>query len=323
MTPQWLRAAAALALALGAAPLAGSCDRAREERAPHPEAPAPAPAPAPALALPPAGETRVERRGDRYAVAASEATPLAALTELSMHAGFRIERGAGALPDEPRTLWLSDVSLERAVAAILAGVPHHVHHEPVDGDLDPARPLGGRPVALARVTVGTLAGAAAPERADGGRGGEPREGDAGARGPRARELPAASDDPAERELREALARDARDPDAAVRLDAVDRMDPDADRVRLAAMLRDDPSAEVRAAAAEVVAEGDPFAATPDLLAALADPDPAVVAAAVGALEDVYDEAPDPRIREGIAALRDHRDADVREAAEEFAEWIEE
>ena len=121
-----------------------------------------------------------------------------------------------------------------------------------------------------------------------------------------------------------MARDAEDPDADVRLGAVESMEPDAgDRTRLERMLRDDPSPEVRAAAAEQLAEGDPFDATASLLGALADADPAVVEAAVRALEDVYDEAPDPRIRESIGVLREHRDADVREAVEEFEGWIEE
>jgi hypothetical protein len=38
---------------------------------------------------------------------------------------------------------------------------------------------------------------------------------------------------------------------------------------------------------------------------------------------VYDEAPDPRIREALAPLREHRDADVRAAVEEFEAWTEE
>jgi HEAT repeat protein len=102
------------------------------------------------------------------------------------------------------------------------------------------------------------------------------------------------------------------------------MDPEgADRALLERMLRDDASAEVRQAAAESLAEGNAFEVTPPLLGALADPDPGVVAAAVRGLEDVYDEAPDPRIRQKIAGLREHRDADVREAVEEFESWVEE
>ena len=54
---------------------------------------------------------------------------------------------------------------------------------------------------------------------------------------------------------------------------------------------------MRVAAAERLADGDPFEVVDSLLAALADPEPEVVAAAVRSLEDVYAEAPNPRIRE--------------------------
>jgi hypothetical protein len=314
--------ASALVAALVAAGLLASCDR---PEAPAARTDAPAATSAPELALPAAGETRVERRGERYAVAASEATPEAALTELSLRAGFRLERGSGPLPDAPRTLWLHDVSLERAVAAILAGVPHHVHYEFVDGDLDPTRAFAGRPVALTRVTLGALAPSEAgePEGVPRARAGDAREAPGSDRETSARGLRDARAGAGERADDEALAREARDPDPDVRLEAIEAMDPDGDRAQLERMLRDDPSGEVRAAAAELLGEADAFAATPGLLAALADPEPAVVESAVRALEDVYDEAPDPRIREGVALLREHRDADVRAAVEEFESWIEE
>ncbi|HEX2485286.1 MAG TPA: hypothetical protein VHQ66_08300, partial [Myxococcota bacterium] len=220
---------------------------------------------------------------------------------------------------EPRTLWLRDVSLERAVAAVLAGVPHVVHHEPADGDLDPSRPLDGRAIVLARVTLGgprVRADAANEPRAVAkeSRAREPRAGERHARRERARE--------ADGERAESIARGAEDPDPRVRIEAVGRMEPDeGDRAQLERLLREDPSPDVRAAAAEMLSEGDPFEATPGLLDALADPDPSVAAAAVDALADVYDDAPDPRIREAIASLREHRDADVRAAVTEFEEWI--
>ena len=265
-----MRARALLRVALGAAALAAGCGRAE---APAAAPSGPAPAPDGALALPARGATRVERRGDRYDVAASEAAPLDALTELSMRAGFRIERGNGPLPETPRTLWLRDVPLERAVAAILAGVPHSVHHEFADGDLDPARPFEGRAVALTRVTVGgpTLGGGARPgardprgSRADRRAGATHRR---AADGKESRALEdraaermahAAPADAADAERTEAVARDAEDPDAGVRLEAIDRMEPDArDRARLARMLRDDPSPEVRASGRRAAGGGRP------------------------------------------------------------------
>lgn len=325
------RAAILAALAVGL--LGGGCERGEP---PASRAPAPAPARDAGLALPALGATRVERRGDRYDIAASDARAEDALAELSIQAGFRVERGSGPLPSARRTVWLRDVSLERAVAAILAGVPHSVHHEFADGDLDPARPFEGRTVALARVTLGALGDGAERRRGRPGRdgrwergavgeseGGRKEAREADARGGE-RTLRAAPADAAAAERAEALAREAEDPDPDVRLGAVERLDPDVSgRARLERMLRQDASPEVRAAAAERLAEGDPFDATDGLLGALADTDPVVVEAAVRALEDVYDDAPDPRIRESIGVLREHRDADVRAAAEEFEAWIEE
>ena len=121
-----------------------------------------------------------------------------------------------------------------------------------------------------------------------------------------------------------MARQWNDPRASVRLEAIERMDPEGeDRARLETLLREDESPEVRIAAAEALAEGDAFQVMEPLLGALGDPDPSVVAAAVRGLEDVYADAPNPRIRERVAELREHRDPGVREAVANFEEWIEE
>ena len=280
------------------------------------------------------GETRVTRRGGRVSVVANGAAPLAALTELSMVASFRVERGLGRVPEEPLSFVLEEVTVERAVTAILAGAPFHLHYEFADGDLSPERPFEGRATALARVTVGELSEGPAdrPRELEGGRQREatapppaqPRGGP-NARTPDVESRAPQLDEAArrERERAEEVARTWQDPREAVRLEAVARMEPEGeDLERLRALLSGDPSAEVRVAAAEALADGDPFAAADPLLAALADPAPEVVVAAVQALEDLYDEAPDPRIREAVAALREHREAGVRSAVQEFEEWIE-
>jgi len=339
-------AALAFALACAAAVALPACERetpaatapGRSAASARETAPARGASPAAnALSLPPPGEVRVARRAARFDLAANEAPALLALEELSVHAGFRVERAAGEpAAREPRTVWLHDVSAARAANALLAGIEHHLHYEFADGVLDPSRPFEGREVILARVTIGALADAPAAEASRGGHSAAraPGAGRLGRAGERSAAEAPAPDPPAARRgdagtpapppLDEDLARGLRDPDPDVRLEALEQLDPEGpQQAHLAALVREDPSPEVRVAAAERLAEGDPFAATPPLLAALADPDPAVVEAAVLALEDVYDAAPDPRIRESVAVLREHRDPAVREAVESFESWVEE
>jgi hypothetical protein len=279
------------------------------------------------------GAVQVTRGAAGWTVLAHGAPPFEVLTALGDAAGFGAERSPGAPEGTPLTVALEDASLESALAAILAGLPHHVHYEFADGDLSPARPFEGREVVLARVRVGALAAAtAAPPPVDPGRRGPPPiaqrlRGEKGALREddpeRARRREEA--DARESERAEQIARQWNDPRADVRLEAVELMAPEAeeDRGRLETLLAEDPSPEVRAAAAETLAEGDAFEVMENLLAALGDPDPGVVAAVVRGLEDVYDEAPNPRIRERVAELREHRDASVREAVQAFEEWIEE
>jgi len=321
-----------LAAALVLSALLGCGERAPDPAPPR-ETPPAARHPAPAPALPQAGEIRASRQGERYTLLASEVAPHAALAELSVLAGFRVEPAENELPEGALRLELREATLDEALRAILRGVPYHVHFEFADGDLSPARSFAGRPIVLSRVTIGDLStrapgagGEALVTRAPHERalaeptgGAESREGDG------ARERLRDEAESRERERAAAVERDWRDARAGVRLEAIEQMEPDGedDRMRLATLLRDDPSAEVRAAAAERLAEGNPFAVTESLLGALEDLDPEVVAQAVSGLEDVYAEAPDPRIRERVTALRQHRDAGVREAVASFEEWLDE
>jgi hypothetical protein len=279
--------------------------------APWPEAP-PSPGESAAPEAPAAGEARAARAGDRYTVLANEASPMAALAALAEAAGFEVNRAPGAPAEAPRSLALRAAPLERALAEILAGEAYDVTFEPASGT------AGGDPTPI-RVSVGARPRAESRARAPGAprAGGPP--GDAAGRAPEPRGDGAAHD---EAERAERIARSWNDPRDGVRLEAVEEMDPesDEDRARLGQLLRADPSPEVRSAAAEALAEGDPFAVMGPLLAALEDPAPEVVAASVRALENVYDEAPSPRIRERVQALREHRDAEVREAVAEFEEW---
>jgi hypothetical protein len=302
--------APALALGAGLA-LAGCGDCGpRGARAPGPPPPAPAAAPAP---LPEPGAVLATRRGERYSVLASAAPPADALAELSVAAGFRVDGGEHA-PAAAVRLELRDVPLEEALAAILSGVAYDVHFEPA---------VDGGPVVLTRVGVGARSGAAGEDASEDVAPAEDGE-TAAPEDTEEEERRRAEQREAERERDLALARDARDPRAGVRLEAIDRMDPEGDdRLRLAFLLRDDAVAEVRVAAAERLGEGNPFEVRDSLIEALGDPEPEVVAAAVRSLEDVYADAPDPRIRLAVVALREHRDAGVREAVARFEEWLDE
>jgi hypothetical protein len=281
---------------------------------------------------------QVTRSGAGFTVLAHHAPPFEALAALGEAAGFRAERGAGAPEGAPLLLALESASLEDALAAILAGIPYHVHYEFADGDLSPTRPFEGRGVVLARVGGGESAAGAPPATAvpapapfDPGRRGPPPR----AEGRRLGKRPGRDDDPdrarqreeaaaRERERATKIARQWDDPREDMRLEAVELMEPEGeDRARLETLLQDDPSPEVRIAAAETLADGDAFEVMEGLLAALRDPDPGVVAAVVRGLEDVYGDAPSPHIRERVLELRDHRDPGVREAVAAFEEWIEE
>lgn len=316
--------------------LAAACG---EPRAAEPGSRASAPEPPAALEraaepLPAAGLVRVARRGERYDVLASEAPPRAALTELAALAGFRIEPDSADLPAAPVRLELRDVRLEDALRAILRGVAYDAHYEHASRDAERDARLAAPRIALTRITLAPSRSAAetaraerpAPPSAHGReRGGPAPPGEDDRLQDAERERLRAEAEAVERERAEAVERDWRDARTGVRLEAIERMEPDAqaDRERLAVLLRDDPSAEVRMAAAERLAEGDPFAVSDTLLEALDDADPEVVASAVRGLEDVYAEAPDPRIRERVTALREHRDAEVREAVSDFEAWIDE
>jgi hypothetical protein len=242
------------------------------------------------------GRVRLEARG----VSRDQA-----LAALAGAAGFEVAEGAGRPASAALGLRLPDATLEDALAEVLRGVPHHLHYE--------AGPDGA--VSLRRVTVGLLPEArpALAARVNGRRN---HDGPAGAPA-RAREEP-------ERSERAAGLADARDEEE--RTGAIAAMRPEQDLAPLVAALAD-PSPRVRVAAAgslgRVELGEDAFRATDALLGALADRDPAVVAAAVAALESVYDVLPDPRIREAVGRLGRPRDARVRAAVDSFREWTEE
>jgi len=299
------------ALGLGAiAAVAPGCgtreDDVRGAASPTPSVPVTRPvpdAPPPAIELPPRGEARAVRSGDRYTFVSNGAPPGEALDALAAEARFAVEGEPPDAETAPAPIDLRDVSALDAVRAILADADFVAHFEPG---------AGGR-VTLSRVSLGTPDAAPPEAPAERAAPGDAEPGEVEPAFPR--------EAPAEAERRAAIERDWQDARDSVRLEALDAMDPDLDRDKLETLLRADPSAEVRAEAADALADADAFAATEPLLAALDDRDPAVVLAAVRSLEDVYDAVPNPRIRERLATLRDHQDAGVRAAVADFDDWI--
>jgi hypothetical protein len=297
----------AACVALAACALAcGSGEESRPQASPSapaqemPSARAAEEPPPPPIEMPPPGEVRAVRSGERYSVLSNGARLADQLEALAAEARFEIE---GDPPDDVTPIELRDVSAIGALRAMLATVPFVAHFEP--------GPRGRS--TLVRVTLGA-AEAPAPEASPA----PPRSKHAS---PAREAAPNEAEEPGEAERRAAVDRDWEDPRDSVRLETIEQMEPDLDRDKLAKLLATDPSADVRAAAAELLAEGDAFGVTDPLLGALEDRDPTVVLSAVRSLEDVYDSVPDPRIRERIAALRAHSDANVRAAVADFEEWI--
>jgi HEAT repeat protein len=84
-------------------------------------------------------------------------------------------------------------------------------------------------------------------------------------------------------------------------------------------LGNDRSPEVRAAAAQALGALDPTrAGTSALVAALNDRDPQVVLAALDSLQWLDD----PSVIPDVKALLDHSSVDVRAAAAETVDWLE-
>lgn len=254
---------------------------------------------------------RVSRaQGGRLRVVARAAPRREVLEELARSAGFAVSADRAHLPARDLDLDLEAASVEEALELVLADVPRHLHYEPA---------LPGRGEAtLRRVTVGRLPD---PESAVAAEL-EPPPGERTSRSARRPGDPF----PSERERLAEIeaARGSHDPEA--RAFAASLMRPEDELDALLAMLARDPDARVRASAASSLGDAEggeiAFRAGEALLAGLADPDPAVVAAAIGALEDVYDLIPDPRYRGRIAPLAGHADARVRAAAASFLEWTE-
>lgn len=298
---RWTAAALAALLTLVVACGSGERGATRSERqAPAattsgaPRAAAPSPEPGPAM--PPIGEVRVTRDGDRFTVLANDAERLAVLRELERIGGFVLALRAGPSLSSRITLQVEGQPLEVALALALVGVDHTIEYEP-------AEPGPGR--VLARLAVGDR-GSAPPRPLPT----PPPFSDGGA--DVALEARLRSEEQAAKAKLESTSPE-------VRAEAVADLDVEtASGFRsVAERLAKDPDPGVRAAAAETLAEAG-AGSVPALLQALDDGDPRVVVAAIDALEQVGDASLVPQLR----PLLQHRDPETRARAAEAIQFLE-
>jgi hypothetical protein len=315
--PRWRRSGALIVLLL----LGARCGASVEERpAAGGERPAAAPAPvdpggspdaAPAAAAesprPPDGSVVVGSSAQGVSVAAQRAPLRSVLGELARECAFELQLAEGAASTLV-TLRTADSRIEDVLADVLRGIPYSLDFGPGDGRRTPA---------LLRVRVGARAVPAPEHVARRSQPRRPRDGSDGSRGLPAEEVERRAAQ--RRELREEMLVKLEDPDPDIRAEAAAWIEPDLEGLALAErLLAEDPSAEVRAAAAGSLAGGDPVGAASVLLGALDDPDPRVVIAALDALEF----AGDASIVPALAPLLQHRDPEVRARTVEAIEFLE-
>ena len=293
--------------ALGGVLLALACDGSPKDAA-APVAAPPRAAESSALPapseLPKAGAASLELRGGRATLLANRAPTQKVLFRLASLVGFSL-----VLYDEDRLAktvtgrWV-DLSVDDVLAALLAGVPYSTHYE-----LDPF----DKSRVLDRVVAGAVP--------------EDPELEVASSKPRKRRVRSPEAIPSREEIEVAyeVHQDLYFPDLAhrdptVRVSAVESIYLD-DRTfpLLNDLLSSDPDPGVRAAAATTLGDdlGNREAANA-LLGALEDPNPEVVIAALDALEDVGDSS----IIVELTPLVAHPNADVRDAAVDAIEWLE-
>ncbi len=266
--------------------------------------------------LPPAGEVTLELSGDTLTLLANQAPRRAVLRKLEEAREFELVLAEPKAAKGAVTLRLVEVSVEEALVATLSGVAFSLRYVPFDE------------VSLVdQVTVGTAEAVepvGRPMRAQKmkqTRRQEFRRKFARSQEAQAREQAELSEE--ERDQRQAqaaaeLERGLASPDARTRAGAVAQLD-EARFADLVDHLQNDRSAEVRVAAAEALGSLNATrAGTSALVAALGDPDPQVVIAALDSLQWVEDPSVIPDVREVL----DHPNVEVREAASETMSWLE-
>ncbi len=251
--------------------------------------------------LPPLRAARAWLEDDSLLSAlANEASRGVILEALAQAAGFELLIGADAGLEQFLSLRVQHETAEVVLARVLAGIPHALSY--------PADPATG--AARLRVVVGvdaaSLAAAATPSAERAPRP-EPSPEQLAERAERASSMWAQSLDNLRSSDPELRADGAR----WLNVNSVDGFQAAVER------LAEDESPLVRAAAAEALLDADVGAVQP-LLAALDDPDPSVVLAALEALEFVGDASTIPH----VAPLLKHKDVEVRERTVQAIEFLQ-
>lgn len=256
------------------------------------------------------GEAIVQVENGRATVLANQYPRLGLLGKLSRKAGFEQQRyRSSGSPSADVTVRVIDATVEEAIAGILGGLDYHLSYESAEGS-DRAK--------LAKVTLGELTqDGRGQERT--GKGRHDRDSNLprsriSSRGElRDREERRSRRD---REVEIGLASD----DQRQRADAVDRMRPEGDELeRLKELLARDPSPAVRSTAAARLESGTEGTVVDALIAALSDPDPGVVLAAIEALEFAAESDHVPAIRQ--SGVQAHPVPEVRAAYIEMLEFV--
>jgi hypothetical protein len=213
------------------------------------------------------------------------------------------------VPERRVTISLPGVGWDRALSALLAGVPYETRFEP-DPETGAHHPVELRFDRL-------------PKKADGDATREPRPGLLAAlRDLRPRPASERSSTPAERAADEARAEalsrlSAPDPDERIRF--LSFLEPRGDGLqRLRELAKSDPAARVRAAAVSQLGEGESYGALEGLVEALRDPDAEVVLEAID--EIAFQD--DPSLVAHLEPLLAHTDLRVAKAAGEAIAFIE-
>ncbi len=276
------------------------------------KAPASAPLPAP-------GQMRVEISDLGVTVLANEAPRIELLQELASAAGFELVLGKLS-GNEPETVnvYAINVSLTDALLRTLAGLPFGL----VFG-VDPEEGSSVLQVVRLGASQGRNMGQARSMRDPEKRGN--RRAERKERLAQRLSSPEFAQEMAEknrqRQEREAWASTQLDnSDPQVRAEAASNVDvEDADEfARLANLLKNDSSPEVRAAAVERLGDSDSAAARGYQLQALQDPSSPVVLNAIEALEFGGDESLIPQLQ----PLLQHPDPEVRERTQEAIDFLE-
>ncbi len=266
--------------------------------------------------LPPAGEVTLELSGDTLTLLANQAPRRAVLRKLELAREFELILAEPKAAKGDVTLRLVGVSVEEALVATLAGVAFSLRYAPFNEVSLVDQVTVGNAQAAEPVGTPTRARKAKQTRRQELRRrlARSQEAEARAQAELSEQERAQRRAQAAAELEHGLA----SPDARTRADAVAQLD-EARFADLVDRLQNDRSPEVRVAAAEVLGTLTATrAGTSALVAALGDPDPQVVIAALDSLQWVDD----PSVIAEVRQAQGHPNAEVREAASETVSWLD-